>query len=69
MTYATPRYLRFYAWCRRQGRRPTWLLMSYWQDAGEPEIHRDPYAGTVLDQMVRRRMVKTGQLPLFEGRV
>jgi len=43
--------------------------MGYWEDAGEPEVRRDPYAGTVLDQMVRRHMTETGQLPLFEGRV
>jgi len=66
VTYASPRYIRFLAWCRRRGKRPTWLQMSYWIDDGEPEA-RDRYAGTVLDQMVQRDMMTTGQLPLFEG--
>lgn len=67
MSFATPRYLRFIAWARAMGKRPTLLAMSYWKDAGEPEPVRDRYAGTVLDQMVRRDMVAAGQLPLFEG--
>lgn len=36
MTYPSPRYLRFCAWCHRKGKEPMWLAYGYWLDAGEP---------------------------------
>ena len=35
-SYPTPRYLRFCAWCRKKGKRITWIRYADWLDAGEP---------------------------------
>ena len=48
MSFATPRYLRFLAWCRIMDERPTWLGMSYWTDTGALKP-ADRYAGTARE--------------------
>ena len=37
MSYPTARYLRFCAYCRRTGKRVTWIAYGDWMDAGEPK--------------------------------
>ena len=63
MNYPSETLLRYIAYCRRTGKRFSWAGMGDWREAGCPT---DRWAGTVLDQVVRRHMRENGQLPLIE---